>query len=468
MTVRFQAFHSIKAIGNREVLFNWSRTNPLGALDQVWRPTTRDELQQLLREYPERKLRLIGSGLSFEPIHSVYAEGSQALLVDLHHLRGQLDKTADTVTYLAGTPLDTVYADLIAMDRMLPASPGVIGIQTLGGALSTGTHGQGLHQSALCDAVAALTVMLASGDIIRVDRTDPRFGAFVMGMGMLGILLDVTLNTVPNRIMRCTKFTTDYPFLLEHNERLNREHAFVKSWWFAWTGESHIWLVDPASDDEVARYRAGGSEPLVLEGDMDERMNLALNATIDATLQKMARDTKDEARAGEHFETVRRFKEASDLVGNVYQILCKGIPAPQINCEVAVPLERMGEALAILQAWQEANPGVLHYPFILRCTGPSVAWLSAAHDKSVCWIGFLVYLAADGTFVGGSMEQMRELQQLLVPLGGIPHFGKHLAMDLYDFPALLPRWHDFLALKRELDPHGRFENRWLGDLFANR
>ncbi|MFQ2735267.1 D-arabinono-1,4-lactone oxidase [Aeromonas caviae] len=468
MTVRFQAFHSIKAIGNREVLFNWSRTNPLGALDQVWRPTTRDELQQLLREYPERKLRLIGSGLSFEPIHSVYAEGSQALLVDLHHLRGQLDKTADTVTYLAGTPLDTVYADLIAMDRMLPASPGVIGIQTLGGALSTGTHGQGLHQSALCDAVAALTVMLASGDIIRVDRTDPRFGAFVMGMGMLGILLDVTLNTVPNRIMRCTKFTTDYPFLLEHNARLNREHAFVKSWWFAWTGESHIWLVDPASDDEVARYRAGGSEPLVLEGDMDERMNLALNATIDATLQKMARDTKDEARAGEHFETVRRFKDASDLVGNVYQILCKGIPAPQINCEVAVPLERMGEALEILQAWQEANPGVLHYPFILRCTGPSVAWLSAAHGKSVCWIGFLVYLAADGTFVGGSMEQMRELQQLLVPLGGIPHFGKHLAMDLYDFPALLPRWHDFLALKRELDPHGRFENRWLGDLFANR
>lgn len=468
MTVRFQAFHSIKAIGNREVLFNWSRTNPLGALDQVWRPTTRDELQQLLREYPERKLRLIGSGLSFEPIHSVYAEGSQALLVDLHHLRGQLDKTADTVTYLAGTPLDTVYADLIAMDRMLPASPGVIGIQTLGGALSTGTHGQGLHQSALCDAVAALTVMLANGDIIRVDRTDPRFGAFVMGMGMLGILLDVTLRTVLNRIMRCTKFTTDYPFLLEHNERLNREHAFVKSWWFAWTGESHIWLVDPASDDEVARYRAGGSEPLVLEGDMDERMNLALNATIDATLQKMARDTKDEARAGEHFETVRRFKDASDLVGNVYQILCKGIPAPQINCEVAVPLERMGEALEILQAWQEANPGVLHYPFILRCTGPSVAWLSAAHGKSVCWIGFLVYLAADGTFVGGSMEQMRELQQLLVPLGGIPHFGKHLAMDLYDFPALLPRWHDFLALKRELDPHGRFENRWLGDLFANR
>ncbi|MGY4026675.1 D-arabinono-1,4-lactone oxidase [Aeromonas rivuli] len=462
MTVRFQAFHSIKAIADREVLFNWSRTNPLGALDQVWRPGSHEELQRLLREQPGRKIRLLGSGLSFEPIHSVYAEGSQALLVDLCKLTGQLGVTADSVTYHAATPLDTIYGELIAMDRMLPASPGVIGIQTLGGALSTGTHGQGLHQSTLGDAVLALRIMLADGEIRDIDRAHPQFGAFVMGLGLLGILLAVTLRTVPNRIMRCTKFTTDYPFLLAHNERLNREHGFVKSWWFAWTGESHIWLVDPASDEEVARYRAGGSEPLLLEGDIDARMN----ATIDATLQKMAKDTKDEALAGEHFETVRRFKDASDLVGNVYQILCKGIPAPQINCEVAVPLHRMNEALEILQAWQEANPGVLHYPFILRCTGPSEAWLSGAYQQDVCWIGFLVYLAADGTFVNGSMEQMRELQQLLVPLGGIPHFGKHLAMDLYDFPALLPRWHDFMALKAELDPQSRFENRWLGQLFA--
>ncbi|MGL5660776.1 MAG: D-arabinono-1,4-lactone oxidase [Aeromonas sp.] len=468
MTVQFQEFHSIKAIDNRAVLFNWSKTNPLAALDQVWRPKSRDELQGLLRKYPERKLRLIGSGLSFEPIHSIYAEGHQALLVDLCHLRGRLAMTADTVTYQAGTPLDSIYHDLIALERMLPASPGVIGIQTLGGALSTGTHGQGLHQSALCDAVEAMTVMLASGDIILVDRSDPRFGAFVMGLGMLGILLDVRLRTVANRIMRCTKVTTDYPFLLDHSERLNREHGFVKSWWFAWTGESHIWLVDPASEDEVARYRAGGSEPLLLEGEIDTRMNAALNATIDVTLQKMAKDTKDEARIGGHFETVLRFKNACDLVGNVYQILCKGIPAPQINCEIAVPLHRMSDALHMLQAWQEANPGVLHYPFILRCTGPSQAWLSGAYGQSVCWIGFLVYLAADGTFVGGSMEQMRELQQLLVPLGSIPHFGKHLAMDLYDFPSLLPRWHDFIALQRQLDPHGRFENRWLTLLFANR
>ena len=165
------------------MLFNWSRTNPPAPLIRCGARRPGDELQQLLREYPERKLRLIGSGLLFEPIHSVPAEGSQALLVDLHHLRGQLDKTADTVTYLAGTPLDTVYADLIAMDRMPPASPGVIGIQTLGGAPAP----------APMAGIAPVRPVRCGGCPDRdagERRHHPcgsqliRAGAFVMGMGM--------------------------------------------------------------------------------------------------------------------------------------------------------------------------------------------------------------------------------------------------------------------------------------------
>lgn len=118
-----------------------------------------------------------------------------------------------------------------------------------------------------------------------------------------------------------------------------------------------------------------------------------------------------------------------------------------------MPLHRMNEALETLQAWQQANPGVLHYPFILRCTGPSEAWLSAAYDKSVCWVGFLVYLAADGTFVNGSMEQMRELQQLLVPLGGIPILASiWRSISTTSGPAA--------ALERLPGPQGRARSPW--------
>jgi FAD/FMN-containing dehydrogenase len=72
--------------------------------------------------------------------------------------------------------VEQLYADLIEMDRMLPACPGVIGIQTLAGALGTGTHGQGLRQSSLGDAALSMKVMLADGQIQLVERDDPRFG----------------------------------------------------------------------------------------------------------------------------------------------------------------------------------------------------------------------------------------------------------------------------------------------------
>jgi hypothetical protein len=61
----------------------------------------------------------------------------------------------------------------------------------------------------------------------------------------------------------------------------------------------------------------------------------------------------------------------------------------------------------------------------------------------VCWIGFLVYLDVDGNAREGSFEMMREIQEVLVPLGGTPHWGKHMCADLYNWKELYPEWDTF-------------------------
>ncbi|MDT7816656.1 MAG: hypothetical protein QOJ42_6572 [Acidobacteriaceae bacterium] len=253
--------------------------------------------------------------------------------------------------------MEQLYADLIEMDRMLPACPGVIGIQTLAGALGTGTHGQGLRQSSLGDAALSMKVMLADGQIQLVERDDPRFGAFMLSMGCLGIVLEVSFRTVPNVIMKCRKLTVDQEWLIANHERLNQEHLFVKTWWFAWTGEAHVWLVDPASEFEARAYRAAGCLPLDLGSGAGPAA--LLDPTVEATMLKMGADTKNEALDGRHIETMRRFKNGNDLIGNVYQLLCKGIPAPQINCEVSVPFDKSVEIFGILRQWQQEHPSVL-------------------------------------------------------------------------------------------------------------
>jgi FAD/FMN-containing dehydrogenase len=360
--------------------------------------------------------------------------------------------------------VEQLYADLIEMDRMLPACPGVIGIQTLAGALGTGTHGQGLRQSSLGDAALSMKVMLADGQIQLVERDDPRFGAFMLSMGCLGIVLEVSFRTVPNVIMKCRKLTVDQEWLIANHERLNQEHLFVKTWWFAWTGEAHVWLVDPASEFEARAYRAAGCLPLDLGSGAGPAA--LLDPTVEATMLKMGADTKNEALDGRHIETMRRFNNGNDLIGNVYQLLCKGIPAPQINCEVSVPFDKSVEIFGILRQWQQEHPSVLHYPFILRCCGASEAWLSPAYGQPVCWIGFLVYLAADGQFARGSLDWMHEVQARLARLGGAPHMGKHFSPEIYKLSER-PAWRDFDRLRKELDPKGLFENQFVKRLFAH-
>lgn len=138
---------------------------------------------------------------------------------------------------------------------------------------------------------------------------------------------------------------------------------------------------------------------------------------------------------------------------------------PQINCEIAVPLDRFNDAVRVLEEWYSETTHKLHYPFIFRCTKESWGLLAPHRGTPVCWIGFLVYLDAGGGACPGSFEMMREIQCALLPLGGTPHWGKHMCMDLYDWEAIYPEWHTFGRVVREMDPTGKFQNEWTRDLF---
>jgi len=180
----------------------------------------------------------------------------------------------------------------------------------------------------------------------------------------------------------------------------------------------------------------------------------------------MALDTKAAEEASQpQFETLRRFANAKDVIGYLEQIVCKGIPVPQINCEIAIPLEHTHDATLAIKSWASKNKKRLHYPFIYRAIGQSKAWLSPAYKGAVCYIGFLVYVAKDGSVRNDGMTTMRELQTILAPFDGMPHWGKHFQPNIYDFERLVPKWKDFLDLRARLDPKKKMLSSFLENIF---
>jgi hypothetical protein len=58
-----------------------------------------------------------------------------------------------------------------------------------------------------------------------------------------------------------------------------------------------------------------------------------------------------------------------------------------------------------------------------------------------------------------------DVDAILRQYGARPHWGKLHFNRAEDMPALYPRFQDFKAIRRKMDPEGRFLNDHLRDLF---
>ncbi|KQO00976.1 metal chaperone, involved in Zn homeostasis, GTPase of family protein [Arthrobacter sp. Leaf234] len=437
-------------------LRNWARNSRLGLPGSVVTPATEAELCDFLST-SDGAVRMIGSRMSPGRMMSV-ADGAGTLL-DLRRLSGLISSTEDTVTFAGSTPLSEVYAFLTARGRMLNASPGVIAEQTLAGAVSTGTHGQGLQQSSIAGDALSIRIVLADGTIAEFDEEHPDFGAVQLGLGSLGVITAVTLRTRESLVYTCVKQAVDADTLEADLETWNRENLLVKAWWFPQENQVQVWTANEASDDEVSRYRAGGGELLEHAG-----TNATMNTTVESTLRLLRADSRGVADDGKPMRTVTRFRDFTDVTGDVYQVFCRGIATPQINVEIGIPLARAGAVIRKIKDWHAETQPRMHYPVILRCTGASDAWLSPSNGEDTCYFGFVVYYSADGSLSEEGDSFLRAVERALSEEGGRPHWGKYFDESLYDWPALYPQWEAFRRVRETLDPQHRFANAFTAAL----
>lgn len=318
-------------------VWNWAQNATLAVKNAVSIPENEKELQQLIAT-STGKIRIMGSRMSPGRMLALANKGDT--LVDMSRLRGLISLDEHSATFAGGTLMHEVYEVLTAEGKMLPSSPGVIASQTLAGALATGTHGQGLQQSSIADEALSIRMVLADGTVADFDRQHPKFHAVQLGLGSLGVVTQVTLRTTPSLIYTCYKNAVSGDTLEQDIYDWNQNYALSKAWWFPNENQVHVWAAREANSEEVAQYHANNRELIKQEETSD-----AMNETIEQTLEHMRSDTKIVDENGKPFRTVTRFKDFSDVTGDVYQVFCRGIATPQINVEIGIPLARTAEVI---------------------------------------------------------------------------------------------------------------------------
>jgi FAD/FMN-containing dehydrogenase len=420
------------------MLTNWSGDVAIAEQGQWTRVTSLEQLAQCL-EREEGKVRVLGSRYTY-PAQLRCAPGTRALVLDLaRHEERQVD--GDHLRVTGDTPLEAVWQAFDDHGLEPDTCPPVITTQTAAGALSTGTHAQGLSGGTFADCVRAIELMDAGGTLHRLTVDDDTFDSAVLSLGCLGVIVGLELRGRPVAQWHCGRYTFPEDTLPERYADWNRDAAAAKCWWFPDQQVAHAWIThsDAHPLPSLGTASANGLEQVVAR-----------------TRDRLLADIGDRTGRTPAARTLAKFLSQEDSKGTLREIFRNGIAAPQLNMEIAVPLTVFGEAFTALKETLRASPYRLHYPVILRTTGASRGHLSPTRGVPATYFGFVSYMNPEGS-IGEARPLFDDIQRALYALGGRPHWGKYFTPELVRDTGTA-RFAHFREDAARFDPHGRFKN----------
>jgi xylitol oxidase len=397
---------------------NWAGTHRYRA-ERIVRVESVDEARDLVTS--GTPIRPLGTRHSFNDI----ADGP-GTLVDLTGMPTVVELSDDrrSASVTAGTRYGVLAAELerhgLALHNM-----GSLPHISIGGAVSTATHGSGVGSGALSSAVSAVEILGADGETRIVRRSEPDFDGSVVALGALGLVIRLSIDVQPSYRMRQDAYSNlPWDVFLEHLPEVFGA-AYSVCLFTEWDGRVREALLKSrvpaeAEDVEVAESLWGAER-------MSPRPPSDRVTPVDGTV-------------GAWCDRLPHF-------------LIDGTPSvgSEIQSEHFVPFARGADALDAVAALGERIRPHLHTAE-LRCMAGDRQWLSPTQGEDVLCIAF-TWRKHPGAVAG----LLPDIESALAPFGQRPHWGKMSSLDREAVADLYPRLDDFRDLVRRRDPDGIFQ-----------
>lgn len=423
---------------------NWAGNQSASPV-QVAQARDLDDVSLVVRSAADRGLRVrpVGAGHSFTA-----AAVTDGVLLRLDHLSGitAIDAATKRVRVLAGTRLHQLNPALQEAGLALP-NLGDIDRQALAGAIATGTHGTGTRLHGIASAVTGLTLVLADGTVLEcsAQRHTDVFEAARVGLGALGVVTEVELQCVPAFRLHAVERPEPLLPLLERVQEEADAHDHFELYWFPHTDRTMTKRNNRVEEGAAVpgpfpAWRAWVDDELMANGLFEQVNRVA--ARWPATVPTMAQVT---GRA----QTAREFTDVS------WRVFCSRRAVRFVESEYAVPRAAVRDVVLALKDWVDRHDEALPFPVEVRLLAADDVWLSTSHGRDTAYVAVHQYHRMKYARYFAAFEA------IVAEHAGRPHWGKLHTLDAERLRPLYPRFDDFLAVRRKLDPTGLFGNAYL-------
>jgi len=434
-----------QSVPDRQTWISWNG-NLQHQYSNLYFPSSEEEIINILKKN-DSKIRVFGERKSSADI----AAGTETLISLARY--GEflsIDRDQKQITVQSGISLKVFLEKIEELKWAIPCLPDIDEI-SLGGALSTGTHGTGRDGHLLSEYVVSMRVLNHSGNPVEIDQKNPLMEAYRLSLGLLGIISTVTFQCVSIYNLQIEERPVHDDYWLENYEELVKDHDFTRILWLPHTNHGYLITGDRCNEQTVDNTK---KSPWWHK----------YRRTVSALLYKYT--TAYPFLTVPANKIIYRLFFRADVRhrGTLYgATVTKSRGSTLELAEWTVSLEKFKEIFPELKAVlnNRSNRAYAHIPMDIRFIRSDKTWLSYAYDQDTVTVGCVSRHAAGAD----QYEAFSIIEEIFLKNGGRPHYAKRFKSGREELSSLYPRWGDFLSLRRKEDPSGRFLNDFLKELF---
>lgn len=388
---------------------NWSgslRFKP----GRIETPEDEGQLAELVRwaVAGRRTVRVVGAGHSSSPLVE-----TKGILVSLTHFQGieSHDAVAHEATLRAGMTLHDAGEALLKLGLAMH-NTGDVDVQTVAGAIGTGTHGTGRRLKNLSTMLFGVRIVTGTGKLVEYSlEQDPKFlQALRVSLGALGIFTALRLRLLPAFRLHRREWCTHIDDCLAHLDDLITENRNFDFYWY------------PRSDEAKLRT-----------------LNVPGQGPSDLPYARLV-----EEESGWSAEVLPKHRELKFD-----------------EMEYSLPAEASTECFQeVRKRVKERHRKMVGWRLLYRTVAPDDAFLSTAHRRET------VTLSLHQNTGLPFWEYFKDIEPIFRAYGGRPHWGKKHTLRADDLRPLYSMWDRFLEIRRLMDPEGVLLNPYLRELLG--
>lgn len=388
---------------------NWS-----GSLDfipsQTHTPESEEEIADLISTATKKnkKIRVVGAGHSSVPLAK-----TDDILLSLKHFKGTEDPDHENnrATVLAGMTVKEAGKDLFRYGLAMH-NTGDVDIQTVAGAIGTGTHGTGKDLQNLSSMLVGVRMITGTGEIIESSiEDDPKlFRALRVALGTCGIFLKMRLQLQPSYELQRKEYCVPIEKCLENLEELIKNNRNFDFYWY------------PRSD--LAKIRI---------------MN----------------------KVGEKMPDIDYGRLDMEEQGHSHLVLPRSRHLKFDEMEYALPREN-GPACfwevreRVRKTWRKE----IAWRVLYRTIKADDAFISSMHGRESVTIS--LHHNAGLPF----WDYFKDIEPIFRKYHGRPHWGKKHTLRAGELKDLFPDWDKFMEYRKKFDPNEIFLTPYMKEILV--